>query len=90
LTAWLIWLAWSGVTRRPVASIVSAASPSSVSLTATMRPSFTATSARRGGAPVPSTSVPPVINRSYMVSPLFATAPRRQPVQFAALSPAVR
>src|SRR5947208_6433405 len=58
-----------GATTRPAASIVSRAS-SVTSPTATMRPARIPTSARRPGAPVPSTTVPPLItqssiNRSY-------------------------
>src|SRR6476659_247423 len=63
-----------GVTTRPVASMVSAASPSSpgsspVRLrTSTIRPSLTPMSARYRSAPVPSTTVPPVIFRSNIVA----------------------
>src|SRR6266550_1975322 len=58
-----------GATTRPAASIVSRAS-SVTAPTATIRPARTPTSARRPGAPVPSTTVPPLItqssiNRSY-------------------------
>src|SRR5438067_9788570 len=56
-----------GVTRSPVASMVSAASPSSgAAETATITPSFTAMSPTTRGAPVPSTIVPLVILTSYM------------------------
>src|SRR5437899_7932092 len=56
-----------GVTRSPVASMVSAASPSSEdSDTATITPPFTATSPVKRSAPVPSTIVPLMILTSYM------------------------
>src|SRR5438067_6877270 len=54
-----------GVTTAPSASMRRRPSPSSASLpTAVMRSPSTATSARLGGAPVPSTTVPPAITRS--------------------------
>src|SRR5437763_1186113 len=53
-----------GVTTAPSASMRRRPSPSSASLpTAVMRSPSTATSARLGGAPVPSTTVPPAITR---------------------------
>src|ERR1700758_2512075 len=64
-----------GATIFPVASIVSAASPSSGALpgprrrTSTILPSLTATSASNRSAPVPSTKVPPVILRSNTITP---------------------
>src|SRR6185437_5555070 len=64
-----------GATIRPVASRVSAASPSRSASspmrlrTSTIRPSFTPMSARNRSAPVPSTTVPPVISRSYIGAP---------------------
>src|SRR5438067_8750085 len=55
-----------GVTTAPSASMRRRPSPSSASLpTAVMRSPSTATSARLGGAPVPSTTVPPLITRSW-------------------------
>src|SRR6476661_2403308 len=63
-----------GVTTRPVAAMSSTASPSSpesspVRLrTSTIRPSLTPMSARYRSAPVPSTTVPPVILRSNIVA----------------------
>src|SRR3954469_7078371 len=60
-----------GVTSCPVASIVSAASPSSGDCdTSTTTPSFIATSPTKRGAPVPSTMVPLLILTSYMTSPV--------------------
>src|SRR4029077_17350019 len=61
-----------GATIRPVASRVSAASPSRpasspfLRRTSTIRPSLTPISARYRSTPVPSTTVPPVIFRSYI------------------------
>ena len=49
-----------GATTRPVASMVSRASPGAFP-TATMRPSLMATSPGRAAAPVPSMIVPPMI-----------------------------
>ena len=46
--------------------MVRAASPVSSGPTAAMVSPATATSAGRGGSPVPSTSSPPLILRSYM------------------------
>src|SRR5262245_51455793 len=57
-----------GATTRSVASIVRSAR-ADTSPTATMRPSFTATSARSPGAPVPSTTVPPRMTRSQSIEP---------------------
>src|SRR5258705_2304300 len=57
-----------GATMGPAGSMVSRAS-SSIVPTATMRPSFTPTSAGKPGAPVPSTTVPPTIFRSSIVPP---------------------
>src|SRR5829696_7409935 len=61
-----------GVTTWPVASMVSAASPSTPPprRTSTMTPSFTATSPSKRSAPVPSTIVPPRITRSCTTHPL--------------------
>ena len=63
-----------GVTSSPSASIsrwpVPVTSP-----TSTIRPSSTATSARRGGRPVPSTTVPPRITSSAIVGPLRRSRP---------------
>ena len=56
-----------GVTMRPSASIVSVAGSSMDSAIRTMRPSFTATSALRAGAPVPSTTVPFLMTMSSTV-----------------------
>src|SRR6478736_3728631 len=64
-----------GATIFPVASIVSVALPSrggSPGLrrcTSTIFPSLTPTSARNRSAPVPSTTVPPVIFRSNTITP---------------------
>jgi choline monooxygenase len=64
-----------GATILPVASIVSVASPSSEGSpgprrrTSTIFPSLTPTSARYRSAPVPSTTVPPVILRSNTITP---------------------
>src|SRR5262245_21188710 len=55
-----------GVTRRPSASIVRVASSSIAPMPAT-RPSRIATSAVRAVAPVPSTTVPPLMSRSSIV-----------------------
>ena len=63
-----------GVTSFPVASISSAASPTMVAATFTMRPFVTATSATRAGAPVPSTTVPPRISRSNIRTPVRFSA----------------
>src|SRR5437870_12503689 len=48
-----------GATTLPVASITRSAGPVRLGATATMRSRSTATSARRAGAPLPSTTVPP-------------------------------
>src|ERR1700677_2023191 len=70
-----------GATIFPVASMVSAASPSSGGLPAprrrisTILPSLTAMSASNRSAPVPSTTVPPVILRSNTITPLSALPP---------------
>src|SRR6266542_4293833 len=56
-----------GETTRPDASIVRDAG-SSISSTATTRPSRMPTSARRRAAPVPSTTLPPAIFTSSMVA----------------------
>ena len=55
-------------TEMTVASMTSAASPSTVEATATITPSLIATSPTNRGAPVPSTMVPPVIFRSNMAA----------------------
>src|SRR5580658_8472900 len=54
-----------GVTSKPSASMVRVAPPSTCP-TSVMRPPSTATSACRASAPVPSTSVPPLMIRSCM------------------------
>src|ERR1700722_15582765 len=56
-----------GATIKPSASMVRAAC-SSTSPMATTLPPVTATLARRDGAPVPSTTVPPRINRSSIAA----------------------
>src|SRR6478672_1004168 len=53
-----------GVTRRPSASTVRTAVPSTRP-TSVITPRCTATSAVRAGTPVPSTTVPPRITRSW-------------------------
>src|SRR3546814_10956057 len=53
-----------GATTWPRASITRSPSLGSTKPIAAMRPSFTATSARRRGRPVPSTTIPLVITRS--------------------------
>src|SRR3954467_11222722 len=64
-----------GATILPVASIVSAASPSSGGLSGLRRrtspilPSLTARAAWKRSAPVPSTTFPPVILRSNTITP---------------------
>src|SRR5438132_5710108 len=58
-----------GATTRPVASMVRPAS-SSTSPTATMRPSRMPMSALRRGAPVPSTTLPPMMRQSSMATRL--------------------
>ena len=69
-----VWMSTNpGVTISPSASIVRVALvPASdpASPTSVTTPSSTATSARRGRAPVPSTSVPPVMTRLVMGSPV--------------------
>src|SRR4051812_20994348 len=57
-----------GATTSPPASMVSAASSLVVPIS-TMRPSRTPTSAGRAGAPVPSTTEPPLITQSSMRRP---------------------
>src|SRR5712691_564190 len=58
-----------GISARPPASTISVASLSTAPIAA-MRPSFTATSARTGSCPSPSTTIAPRITRSYMpISP---------------------
>src|SRR5690242_20216574 len=68
-----------GVTRRPPASITRRASRADAprSPTSTIRPPSTATSARRAGAPEPSTTVPPRISRSMSASPVEAVQRER-------------
>ena len=56
-----------GVTSRPLASISSAPLPDTLP-TAAILPSFTATSASRSAAPVPSATVPPRTTRSNSVA----------------------
>src|SRR5690349_1368984 len=56
-----------GATIRPSASIVADAA-SSISPTSTTRPSRTPTSARTPGAPLPSTTVPPLTRTSSMAA----------------------
>src|SRR5271165_1799818 len=67
-----------GATTSPSASMVDDAGPST-SPTAAMRPPLTATSTRRRGAPVPSTTVPSRITRSYMADPLPCRPDRSPP-----------
>ena len=60
-----VWMSMKpGATICPEASISRCASWSSPSPTAVMRPFLMATSARRAGAPLPSITCPPRINRS--------------------------
>jgi len=60
----MVWMSTKpGVTILPRASISSAPEPL-MAPTAAIRPSFTATSASRPGAPEPSITVPPRITRS--------------------------
>jgi hypothetical protein len=70
-----------GVTSRPVASMVSPASPESGDRdTSTITPSFTAMSPTKRASPVPSTIVPFVIFTSYTGRPPLSRArarPRR-------------
>src|SRR5687767_14502304 len=56
-----------GVTVLPVASMTRAAWPSSDGATAAMRSPSTATSARRAGAPLPSTTEPPRIRSDQAI-----------------------
>src|SRR5580700_8313612 len=63
-----------GATTWPLASITRLASPRSAP-TAAMRPALTATSAAKAGAPVPSTTRPPLISRSYIRKSLRNLAP---------------
>src|SRR5690349_11039919 len=63
-----------GATTSPSASIVSCAS-SATSPTATIRPSRIPTSARREAAPVPSTTVPPLITQSSISSSYEPASP---------------
>ncbi len=72
-----VWMSTHpGVTSRPSASMVWRAAAPPRSPTSVMRPSSTATSAVRAGAPVPSTTVPPVTTRSCMVEPPGSDPPR--------------
>src|SRR5688572_29491252 len=64
-----------GDTTRPSASISRVACSPRKRPTATMRWSRTATSARRGASPEPSTTVPPRTIRSYMLPPLALQLP---------------
>ena len=57
-----------GATIRPDASTTWRASDRPIAPIATMRPSLTATSARRRGAPEPSTTVPPATRSSVRSS----------------------
>src|SRR4051795_8701413 len=57
--AWLSTLTKPGATVRPVTSMTVASTCCGTSPTATIRSPSTATSARRAGAPVPSTTAPP-------------------------------
>src|SRR3954470_10192486 len=67
-----------GVTSAPSASIVRAAEPSTRPTSVTTPPAI-ATSARRAGDPVPSTTLPPLMIRSWslMSPPLRAPSLRR-------------
>src|SRR5690606_29994087 len=69
-----------GVTIRPSASI-SWAPRSSTRPTSTMTPSRTATSAVRGGAPLPSTTVPPRRTRSIVLPHLSVAGGRYRPAR---------
>jgi hypothetical protein len=61
---WL-WISMNpGVTYKPWASRTGTPSGAGIGATSTIRPSRTNTSARAGGAPVPSTTVPPVMMNS--------------------------
>src|SRR2546425_568858 len=64
-----------GVTRRPDASISRV--PSTRGAISTIRPSDTPTSARTGGEPVPSTTVPPRIASSALIFSAYAARARR-------------
>ena len=64
-----------GVTVRPSASMTRPAPPASTSPTAVIRSPSTATSARRAGAPVPSTTVPSLITRSCAMRGPFVRPP---------------
>ena len=57
-----------GVTMRPSASITWPAPVGSTSPTALTRSPSMATSANRAGAPVPSTTVPPLITTSWAMA----------------------
>src|SRR5919198_2757493 len=60
-----------GATTLPVASTTRAASPASDGATAAMRSPSTATSARRAGAPEPSTTEPPRIRSDHAMALLL-------------------
>ena len=65
-----------GATTCPAASVTRAPSAARSRPTAAIRPSRTSTSARRSGAPVPSTTVPPRMSRSALTC---GGAPSRSP-----------
>src|SRR5215510_14896541 len=67
-----------GATTRPSASIVRAAAAFTRPISR-IRPSLTATSARQREKPVPSTTMPPLITRSYAMSVLAAPSARAVP-----------
>src|SRR4051812_3499502 len=69
-----------GATTQPSAS--TSTSPRRLVPTSVMWPSLTATSARRPGAPVPSTRVPPRITVVWLIPDLLDVLPRRYPVSF--------
>src|SRR5688500_3023155 len=79
-----------GETTLPVASTRCAAEAPFRSPISAMVLPVIATSARLAGAPVPSTTLPPVMMTSYMVLPFFkrvATLSRSQPARRALFDP---
>src|SRR5262245_10480888 len=76
-----------GATISPAASMTRAASAPGRSPTSRIRSPSTATSARRAGAPVPSTTVPPRTSTSSMVDPPHAC--RRRGGKASALRPEI-
>ncbi|CAB4797126.1 unannotated protein [freshwater metagenome] len=66
-----VWVSMiPGATRQPDASMIVSPRAMRFGPTSVMTPSWTRTSAVKVGAPVPSTTVPPVISRSFMVPPV--------------------